>query len=195
MAAPFGSRFACAVRNLHVADLVVLAVVGGCVLDLSTKLLSPPNPLVQAVFIVACTAAAAKRLVAWRHGTCQPIVIEAPSQTIAIVAGVAPWFLLPALHDSPLWSPVTFPPALQVIGAVLMMSGVIGPFWVALTSSGASALAGASPAATSLRPDMHICARALGFFLLSANVVFGILTIGLFAMTCCADRQLRTAPG
>jgi hypothetical protein len=199
MSAPFGSRLARAVRNLHVADLVVLAVVGGCVLDVSTKLLSAPNPLVQAIFIIACTAAAAKRLVAWRHGTSEPITIEGPSQMVAIVAGVAPWFLLPALHQPlhewPLWTPVTFPPALQVIGAVLMLSGIFGPFWIALTSSGPSALAGASPAASSLRPDMQLCARALGHFLLSAKVVFGVLAIGLFAMTCCADRQLRAAPG
>ena len=184
-------------RNLHVADLIVLAVVGGCVLDLSTKLLSTPNPLVQAVFIVACTAAAAKRLVAWRGGTCQPIVIEAPSQTIAIVAGVAPWFLLPALHESPLWAPVTFPPALQVIGAVLMMSGVIGPFWVALTTSGASPLAGPSPAASSLRPDVQISrsrARVLPAVCECRFWHFDGLGC-LPSLACCADRQLRAAPG
>lgn len=135
-AAPFARRLARALRNIHVADLGALAIVGGLVLDGSAKLLSAPNPLVQLVLVIACTAAAAKRLVAWRHGKGPPISIERPSQTIAIVAGVAPWFLLPLfhqpLHEWPLWAPIAFPPALRVIGACLMVSGMFGPLSLAL---------------------------------------------------------------
>jgi hypothetical protein len=183
--------------HVHIADLVVLGIVGACVLDVSAKLLSVPNPLVQSVFVIACTASAAKRLVAWRHGKCQPISIEGPSQTIAVVAGVAPWFLLPAvhqpLHEWALWVPIAFPPMLRVLGAIVMLAGVFSPFWIGLASGRPSTLVGASPSANSLRPDVEICARAFGFFLLSANVVFGVLAIGWFAMTCCADRELRAA--
>jgi hypothetical protein len=101
VAAPFARRLARACANLRVADLVVLAIVGGCVLNASAKLVSTPHPLLQLVLVIGCTSAAAKRLVAWRHGRCQPISIEGPAQTIAVVAGVTPWFLLTGF-DQPL---------------------------------------------------------------------------------------------
>lgn len=143
VAAPFAKRLSRALRNLHVADLVVLTIIGGGALDASTKLLAAPNPFVQSVLVIVFTAAAAQRLLAWRHGTRRTVSIEGASQTITIVVAAAPWFLLPLLRQ-PFqnwlqWAPLAFPLPLRVIGACLMMSGVLGPFWLALRTSGAPA--------------------------------------------------------
>jgi protein-S-isoprenylcysteine O-methyltransferase Ste14 len=141
--ASFAAKVGQAARNVHVADLVVLALVGACVMDTSATLLNAPNPLVQLVLVIACTSAAAKRLLTWRHGECHPISVKGPSQTIAVVAAAAPWLLLPLLRH-PLqswlqWAPLALPLPVRVIGACLMVSGVFGPFWLAPRTSSARA--------------------------------------------------------
>jgi hypothetical protein len=143
IAASFARRLSRALRNLHVADLVVLALIGGGVLDTSATLLAAPNPIVQSVVVFAFSAAAAKRLLAWRHGTRRTISLQGASQTITIVVAAAPWFLLPLLRQPfQNWlqsAPLAFPLPLRVVGACLMMSGVLGPFWLALRASSAPA--------------------------------------------------------
>lgn len=195
-AAPFARRLARALRDLHVADIVVLAIVGSCALDASAKLLSAPNPVVQSVVVIACTAAASKRLVAWRHGGCRPLSIERPSQAIAVVAGVAPCFLLPLLRqpfqDWSLWVPIVFPLSLRVIGASLMMCGVFGPFWLALRGRGASVGVGESTLRDATRPGVDACAHAMGLFLLSSSPLIGVLTTSWLTMQWCVDREQST---
>ena len=170
----------------YVADLVVLAIAGGCVMEASAQLLSVYNPVVLALMVIAWTAAAAKRLVAWRHGTRGAISIRGASQTITIVAGMAPWFLLPLvrqpLQDSTLWAPLAFPLFLRVVGACLMMSGVFAPFWVALRGSGPST------------GDTGFALSAIGFFLLSSSPLVGVLTTGWLVLRLSVDRGRRHLP-
>ena len=137
--ASFAAKVGQAARNV----VTTCAARSTRVMDTSATLLNAPNPLVQLVLVIACTSAAAKRLLTWRHGECHPISVKGPSQTIAVVAAAAPWFLLPLLRH-PLqswlqWAPLALPLPVRVIGACLMVSGVFGPFWLAPRTSSARA--------------------------------------------------------
>ena len=129
--APLAQPFARVPVRVHVTDLVVLAIVGGFALEVSTKLLSGGDALVQSVLVIAWTAAAARRLVDWRHGKSRPLALEGASQALAVVVGMAPWFLFPLMDGSfqnwwP-WASIAFPPLFRIIGASLIMCGCAGP--------------------------------------------------------------------
>ena len=130
--APVSQPFARVRVRIHVTDLVVLAIVGGCVLEASAKLLSADDALVQIVLVIAWTSAAAKRLVDWRHGKARAFAIEGSTQALAIVVGMAPCFGLLLMDGSfQQWSPwesITFPLPFRIIGAGLLLSGMLGPF-------------------------------------------------------------------
>ena len=156
-------------------------MVGGCVLEASTKLLAAPGVLVQTVLVIAWTATAAKRLVDWRHGKSRVLTLEGGSQALAVVAGMAPWFMLlmdGAFHSlSPLDS-FTFPPVFRFFGAILIICGILGPFRVAGRRGRAPAHAGGF-------------AYAFGFLLLSSPVI-GVLATGCWlAMSYCVQRESR----
>jgi hypothetical protein len=167
--------------RLHVPDLVVLTIVGGCVLEASAKLLSGPDPLVQILLVIAWTAAAAKRLVDWRHGKAPAVALEDAPHPLALAVGMAPWFGLLLMDGSfQNWSPwasITFPPPFRIVGAVVIVSGVLGPFWIALRTRTTFARAGGF-------------AYAFGFLLLSSSPLIGVLATGWLALRYCVHRDL-----
>ena len=179
--APVAQPLARVPVRIHVPDLVVLLIVGGCVLEASAKLLTGPDALVQILLVIAWTAAAAKRIVDWRHGKAPALTLEEAPQPFALVVGMAPWFVLLMMDGSfQNWSPwasITFPPLFRIVGAVVIVAGVLGPFWVALRRR-----------STLVRADGF--AYAFGFLLLSSSPLIGVLATGWLALRYSVHREL-----
>jgi len=118
------------------ADLVVLLIAGGCVLEASAKLLPAPDPFLQVVLVIASTALAARRLVALRSGKCRVIGIASPIRAVAVLAGMMPWFALTLVHgpssSASLFGSVALPASFRAAAASLILSSILAPFWIAL---------------------------------------------------------------
>jgi hypothetical protein len=182
-------------RYLHLPDLVVLAIAGGVALEASTALLPVGHRILQTVVVIAWTAGAARRLVAWRHGKGRVLPVDDVPEMLLVAAGMTPWILLPLMRDPagawPLWAPLAFPGSLRVVGGCLAMAAVIGPFWTASGRGTTAALQRRAAVRTLNRPGLDACACAAGFFLLSASPVVGVLIVCWFGVVCCGGREPR----
>jgi hypothetical protein len=188
--------------TLEPADLIVLVVVVGVVLPLTSDLLGIHDPRTIVVLAICWACAALKRLMAWRNGlwSQRQLVQDGEVKTAAsaiIFAGVAPWIILPVLRPyyphAWLWATVNLPAWLRAGGAVLMICGVMRPFlaaWrpdrpdVAPVTMGPVAVGGVTPG---------MLLDGLGFGLLAASPLLGVMMAIWLALTCRVN-WVRRAP-
>jgi hypothetical protein len=195
MASQVGSAGVHATRRVRLqpADLVVLVVVVGFVLPIVSDLLGIRDRRAIVVLAICWACAALKRLMAWRDGQWREgqLLQDGRVKTAAsviIFVGVAPWIVLPVLQPyyphASLWATISVPAWLRAGGAVLMVCGVMRPFLAALRSDRPGiATASMRPAAVgSVRPEMLL--DGLGFGLLAASPLLGILMAIWLALTC-----------
>lgn len=154
--------------SLRLDDLVVLTIVSACALEASSKLLGVRDPIVQSFLVIGWTAAAARRLVAWRHGQ-GPLHLDRPSQKLTVVACTAPLFLMQLVNpwsmtggrlSSPFW--------LQAIGGLSILVSLLAPFCVRRSRMLVDRTPGSGRPSLSL-PEVEFWARAIGFILLTAS--------------------------
>jgi hypothetical protein len=174
----------------------VLAIVGGCALEASSRLLPTPDPWAQVILIIAWTTLAANRLLAWRYGRARAITGQGTLQTMAILGGAAPWVALMLLPESikvaPIWLPADFPPLLRMAGGALVVAGVMAPFWSGARDRSMGWRGVASAASGGPLDDG--CAHAVGMFLVSSNLFLGLLAAGWIALRYRSVRIARTQP-
>jgi hypothetical protein len=180
-------------RTLEPADLIALVVVVGVVLPVTSDLLGIHDPRTIVVLAVCWSSAALKRLMAWRTGQLgQWQLVQAgrvkTAASAIIFVGVAPWIVLPVLQlyhpHASLWATVNLPPWLRAGGAALMIGGVMRPFLAAWRQDRPDvAPATMGPVAVgSVTPGMLL--DGLGFGLLAASPLLGVLTAIWLALTC-----------
>jgi hypothetical protein len=164
--APAASTSVAASTRLRVDDAVVLAIVTACGLEASSKLLHVQNPIVQTLLVVAWSAAAARRLVAWRHGQ-GAVRFDRLYQQLTVVACTAPLFAMPLLNPSASnWSGgglFSLPSWLQASGGLLIVMSLLVPFCAPPESS-------AEP--RPLISGAEFYGRAVGFILLAVSPWF-----------------------
>jgi hypothetical protein len=178
--------------TLRPTDLVVLLVVVGFVLPVASDLLRVGDRRAIAVLAICWACAALKRLMAWRNGQrgqrelFQHGGVEGATSLI-VLAGVAPWIVLPLLQQcyphAWIWIPMSLPIWLRAGGGVLMLCGVMKPFLAALGRDrpDTGTMTMHSPAGRSITPDMLM--DGLGFALLAASPLLGALLAGCLALT------------
>jgi hypothetical protein len=153
---------------------VVLAIVSACALEASSRFLAVQGPIAQSLLVIAWTAAAARRLVAWRHGH-GPVPVERLSQGLTIVACAVPIVVMQSLNPSsrewPAIALASFPSSLHLAGALFIAFGVLAPFWVPRSRMG-----------------VEFYARAIGFILLTASPLVAAVVAGCVMLRCRADR-------
>jgi hypothetical protein len=178
--------------TLQPTDLIVLGVVVGFVLPLASDLLRVRDPRTIVVLAIWWGCAAVKRLMAWRNGQeCERQLLDngrvRVGTGVIILAGVAPWIVLPLLQqyypDASLWDPISLPAWLRAAGAVLMLGGVMRPFLAGLRSGRPNVVTGmmCPVAVESVTPGMLL--DGLGFGLLSASPLLGVLMGAWLALT------------
>jgi hypothetical protein len=188
---------------LRPTDLIVLVVVVGFVVPVASDLLGIRDPRAIVVLAVCWASAALRRLIAWRTGQWRPrrFLQDGGGRAAAgaiIVLGFAPWFVLPLLQGysphSPLWGPISLPPWLRAGGAVLLLGGVIRPFLAAWRSDrpGTAAATRGPAAVESVTPGMLV--DGLGFGLLAASPLLGVLVILWLALTRSVSEKSAHAP-
>jgi hypothetical protein len=179
-------------RTLQATDLIVLGVVVGFVLPLASGLLRVRDPRTIMVLAIWWGCAAVKRLMAWRNGqACERQLLDngrvRAGAGVIVLAGVAPWFVLPLVQqyypDASLWDPISLPIWLRAAGAVLMLGGVIRPFLAAVRSGRPNTARVTMCPATveSVTPGMLL--DGLGFGLLAASPLLGVLMGAWLALT------------
>jgi hypothetical protein len=179
--------------TLQPADLVVLVVVVGFVLPVASDLLGIRDRRAIAVLAICWACAALQRLMAWRNGQGRQrqLLQDGRVKTAAsviIFVGVAPWLVLPVLQPyyphASLWATISVPAWLRAGGAVLMLCGVLRPFLAALRSDRPDIeTATMGPAAVGfVKPGMLL--DGLGFGLLAASPLLGVLMAIWLALTC-----------
>jgi hypothetical protein len=177
--------------RLRGADLVVVAIACGSVMQASAKLLPPPDLVLQSVLVVAWTAMAVRRLLAWRHGRVGPVKVQGVAQGAAIACGLAPWVLLTVM-ETPLgaestWAVATAPHSLRLFGACLVVWGVLGPFWLALRRRPPQSDDGADLGQFTM-PGADRFAHAAGVFLLLPAAFLGLFSAVWLAVALCVGR-------
>jgi hypothetical protein len=182
--------------TLQPTDFIVLAVVVGFVLPIASDLLGIRDPCTIVVLGVCWACAALKRLMAWRNGQSRPPLQDErvkAAASVIIIVGIAPWVVLPLLQlhypHASLWAPISLPAWLRAGGAVLMLCGVMRPFLAAALPSDRPDLATATigPSAVgSVTPGMIL--DGLGFGLLAASPLLGVLITIWLALTCRVNR-------
>jgi hypothetical protein len=157
--------------RLRVDDLVVLTIVSACALEASSKLLNVESPFARSLLVIAWTAAAARRLVAWRHGQ-DPVHLERLSQKLTVAACTVPLFVMQLLNPSaPGWSTSDLhflPVWLQAVGAVSIMVSLLAPFCAGPGRMRRDHLRGPGRPRFS-PPAVEFYARAIGFVLLTGS--------------------------
>jgi hypothetical protein len=186
--------------TLQPTDLIVLVVVVGFVLPVASDLLRVRDPRTIIVLAICWTCAALRRLTELRNGQRrQRQIIQDGRGTVAasviMIAGAAPWIVLPLLQQcyphASLWAPIGLPVWLRAGGAGLMVCGVMRPFLAALRPVRPNIATATRPAALeSATPDMLL--DGLGFGLLAASPLLGALIATWLALTC---RVNRVTPG
>jgi hypothetical protein len=178
--------------TLRPTDLVVLLVVVGFVLPVASDLLRVGDRRAIAVLAICWACAALKRLIAWRNGERgQRELLEHGGVKVAtsfvVLAGVAPWVVLPLLQQcyphAWVWIPMSLPTWLRAGGGVLMLCGVMRPFLAALGPErpGTRAMTMQPRAGRSIMPDMLM--DGLGFALITASPLACALVAGWIALT------------
>jgi hypothetical protein len=156
----------------------VLASAGGLALEAGSKVLPASDPIGQALLVIASTALAARRLISWRDGHLQPLHVRSVTQTIAILAGVAPWFVLPLLHAYSSLAPGAIVPGVRLAGTALILAAVAGPFWRA---GGRGQTPTGNAPGSALDGERHAvtddCTHAGGILLLTLNPFVAILAL------------------
>jgi len=151
--------------RLRVDDLVVLTIVSACALEASSKLLNVQSPIARSLLVIAWTAAAARRLVAWRHGQ-DPVHLERLSQRLTVAACTVPLFVMQLLNPSTRnWSTdasLSLPLWFQALGGLFILVSLLAPFCPRSRVGW--------PARPSIPlPAVEFYTRAIGFILLSAS--------------------------
>jgi hypothetical protein len=194
---PFVRRSGRPSTGSRLADLVALAIVGGCALEASSKLVPGPSPFLQSAFVIAVTALAARRLVEWRHGTSRPLTVQSGPELIFVLAGMAPWLALPILQASTqgawLGTLTAFGISLPHIGVCLILLGVISPFRQAWRRHRGSAARSEATSGRRVAAAGDDCAHAAGIALVSLNPFLAVLAAGAFAIRWRWSRADRSA--
>jgi hypothetical protein len=152
--------------RLRVDDLVVLTIVSACALEASSKLLNVQSPIAQSLLVIAWTAAAARRLVAWRHGQ-DPVHLERLSQKLTVVACTVPLFVMqllnPSTRDWATDASLSVPLWFQALGGLFILISLLAPFCARRSRV-------RSPDRPNIPlPAVEFYARAIGFILLTAS--------------------------
>lgn len=156
----------------------MLASAGGLALEAGSKLLPASDPIGQALLVIASTSLAARRLVSWRDGHLEPLQVRSVAQTIAILAGVTPWFVMPLLHAYSSLAPGAIVPGVRLAGTALVLVAVATPFW---RTSGRGQAPTGNARGTALDGERHAvtgdCTHAGGILLLTLNPFVAILAL------------------
>jgi hypothetical protein len=105
-------------------------------------------------------------------------------------AGAAPWIVLPLFQQyyphASLWAPIGLPVWLRAGGAVLMLRGVMRPFFASRTGLPNVVTVTRGVTVASATPEMLLA--GLGFGLLAASPLLGALIATWLALTCRVNR-------
>jgi hypothetical protein len=178
---------------LRLEDLVVLTIVSACALEASSKLLGVGDPIVQSWLVIGWTAAAARRLLAWRHGQ-GSLHFDRLSQTLIVVGCTAPLFLMPLVNpssgDGSMGGRLSSPFWLQAIGGLSILVSLVAPF---CARHSRVLFDGTRRFAPSL-PGVELGARATGFILLAASpqAIAAVCVTGL--LRSWTESQGQTSP-
>lgn len=179
-------------KSLRAGDWVVLLLV---VLGVGSTAhyVGITNPTVIAMLSIGWTCPAARQLVAWRRG-------DAPMRRISpddlatmpvLLFGAAPWAILPLMQalnpSSPLLS-IPVLPAVRLLGAVLIVIGILRPLWTRATQT-LRPTPGAN--ADHLFDGSTSVFEAIGLLLLMGSAFFAVLAFGVW-VTAPLARRLTT---
>jgi hypothetical protein len=182
--------------RLRFDDLVVLTIVSACALEASTKLLGVSDPIVQSLLVIAWTAAAARRLVAWRHGQ-GPARLDRLSQKLTVVACTAPLFVMQLLNPTSRdWStsaPLSLPFWLHASGGLFIVISLLAPFCAQASRRLIDRSRGPERNGLSLG-DVEFQARVIGFILLTGSPVVGAAVCAGMMLKHWTEPQGATSP-